>query len=255
LVSVNTEALSEGNQLVALALKCRDEPGNELVSGGLNRLMVQGQEVLRLLVKGVGINRFALCDGRSEGIFAIQVPDGKGLAADVGGLTDEIIVVAIRRTHESRVSAGNLHESLFDAPHLIVDLVPGERGKILVGPSVGGKLMSFVVQVLDALAIVVVDALVVVTIDEESALCASSNESFADVVHVDVGTIIESQSNSIVLGAARVDSGQGSCALLDWVRRGGRDEASGGSGEDCGERELHCEKRKGKEWSGLRECG
>lgn len=33
---------SEGNQLVALALEGADEPGNELVSGGLDGLVVQG---------------------------------------------------------------------------------------------------------------------------------------------------------------------------------------------------------------------
>lgn len=99
--------------------------------------MIERQDVRRVLLDSIVIDSVALGRCRACRITRVQIPNNKFLSANIRSLTDKIVVIPIRRPHECGCNADNPFEGLFDAPHLIVDLVPGEGGKIFVGPSVG----------------------------------------------------------------------------------------------------------------------
>lgn len=100
--------------------------------------------------KGI-ISRVTLCRCRSCRIARVKVPDNDFLAALFSYLANKVVVAAVRRSHKCRRDTDETLESLFDAPHLVVNLVKGQSGQIFVRPCMRGDLVSFVVDVLDAL--------------------------------------------------------------------------------------------------------
>jgi len=230
LVGSHTYAFSKSDKVVSTGLELGNGVGNDLVSSPLINFVVKGQDGGRMPADDLVVSSFTLGWGRTSGIARIKVPESKVLSTGVGNLANEVVVRAIGWPHERRRDAQNALERLFKKRHLTVNLVLGESGEVFVGPGVRRNLMTCVVSVLYALNVsFVIDTPVIVSVPEECSLGASSNQGIRNLLGVKPGSVIESQSDIVGVGAAGDDLGQW-CGPLSEAGRGGvnRDQESGG---------------------------
>jgi len=137
----------------------------------INNLMHEGQKRRRMSLHDVSKQLLRLGRGISKCVLRVKVPQDKLLPALGGNLTNEIVIRAVWGTHERRRDANETLERLFHAPHLVVNLVKGQRGEVAVRPCVRGDLMAFAVDRLDVLSVLgAVNATPVIAIEKESPL-------------------------------------------------------------------------------------
>jgi len=205
LVWVLSKTLSKRDELVSSGLQPLDSVRDDIVRSLLVRLVVESEDGAGVLIGDCVVLVFARGGARTSRVARIKIPDDNALPTDTRRLQNKVIVVAVGRTHECGISASDFNKSLFYAPHLVVDLIPSERGQIFVRPCVRCDLMTVVVRVFDAFRwVCAVNTRVVVPVEEESALRASSIERVDDVVQIDIRSVVKSQRDGVGFGAFSV---------------------------------------------------
>lgn len=208
-ISWDPKTLRDGNQLITSSLQLLDGEGNDSRNSGLVCLVVKSQEILRLLRDLLSVQGLGLASCLANRVARVEVPENQRLVPDSSSRADQVVIVPIRGTHESRGNAKNLLHCLFDSPHLVVDLIPSKGSQILVIPSMITDLMASLVGVLqiggDARR---VDAVVVVAVNEESSLGTVLGQKIRELFLVDVWTVVEGQCNLVRVLALCVNRGE-----------------------------------------------
>jgi len=206
LVRWKARALGKRDKPVTSCLEFRDDVRKNLIGSRFFSLVVKSQDVIRMLGDESVIGSLALGGGRAGRITRVEVPQDERLVTLGGNLLNKAVVVTIRRPHERRIDTRNAHESLFNEPHLIMDLVKAECGEIRVRPGVGLDLVATLDGRQDTVDVVlIIDTTIVVSIEEECSRGTSSIQGVENCLVIDVRAIIKGQSDGVGNGAAGDD--------------------------------------------------
>lgn len=140
-------------------------------------------------------------------VISIQIEVGNNVSKLLQNVLASGLARRVRRTHVSGIFADDVTDGHLILDHLIVDLSLGDLGQVLVGPRVGGDLVTFSYHTSDNGSPSLINGTLanIDASDEEGGLEASRVELVQDLVSVDVWTIVIGDGDRSWL-AASVDT-------------------------------------------------
>jgi hypothetical protein len=206
-------ALTHGDTLEATGLEGLDHGDGQVEGSELVNVVGDGELALRRRVGAVDSSAEVVLGGLNlDGselvvVIGVQIEVRNDVSKLLHNALASGLARRVRRTHVSGVFADDVADSHLVLDHLIVDLSLGNLGQILVGPSVGGDLVTFGDHTLDNRSPFLINSTLadVNTSDKEGSLEARRIELVQNLVSVDVWAIIVGDSDSSWL-AASVDA-------------------------------------------------